>query len=202
MQAEHSAAALADDGGRTAEQVAYDIPRPGTDRHRAVRRALTDALALARLQADVLTRLEEADQAGDDEAVVLCHVELDHVMAAMAETEQVRTGERDALTGENDLTCGGCGAAAEPVYARPRLLGYRCAECGLEGEDPAVRDERKRAGAFEAARTAVEQAADRIEDALATFGHRGKKAREEGIAALRGVETDLTALGQRLRKAP
>jgi hypothetical protein len=52
----------------------------------------------------------------------------------------------------------------------------------------------------EAARAAVERAAARIEGALVTFDRRGKTAREEAIASLREVETDLTALGQRLRK--
>ena len=183
-------------------QAAYDIPRPGTDRHRAVRRALTDALTLARLQADVLARLEEADQAGDREAVVLCHAELDRVMTAIAETEQVRTGVRAELTGENDLACAGCGATAGPVYARPRLLGYRCPECGLEGDDPAARDDRKRAAALDAASTAVEQAVQRVGDAVVIFDHRGKKAREEGITALRGLQADLIALGKRLGKTP
>jgi hypothetical protein len=58
----------------------------------AVRRALADAAALAQLQVDVLVRLNEADRAGDDGAVLRCHAELDHVMARMAEAELVRTG--------------------------------------------------------------------------------------------------------------
>jgi predicted RNA-binding Zn-ribbon protein involved in translation (DUF1610 family) len=196
MQSDHSVAELADDGG----QVTYDIPRPGTDRHRAVGQALADALALARLQAEVLVRLQEADEVGDDEAALLCHAELDHVMARMAEAEQVRVGSKPALAAGNDLMCAGCGEAAEPVYEKPRLLGYRCTHCGWEGDDPAVRDEQKRAEALGQARVAVEQAVERVGDALGILGHRGKKAKEEGSAVLRGLQADLAALGKRLRK--
>ena len=196
MQPDHSVAALADDDG----QVTYDIPRPGTDRHRAVGQALVDALALAQLQAEVLVRLQEADESGDDEAVLLCHAELDHVMARMAETEQVRVGSRPALAAENDLMCAGCGEGAEPVYEKPRLLGYRCTHCGWEGDDPAVRDEQKRAEALGQARVAVEQAVERVGDALGILGHRGRKAKKEGVAVLRGLQADLAALGKRLRK--
>ena len=196
MQSDHSVAALADDGG----QATYDIPRPGTDRHRAVRQALADALALARLQTEVLARLEKADEVGDDESVVLCHAELDHVMARMAETEEVRVGRR-AVAAVNDLACAGCGAAAAPVYELPRLLGYRCTHCGWKGDDPAALDEQKRAEALGQARVAVERAAERVGDALAILGHRGKKAKEEGGTKLRELQADLAALDKCLRKA-
>ena len=93
MQPDHSVATLADND----EQVTYDIPGLVTDRHQALRQALADTLALARLQAEVLVRLEVADEVGDDESVLPCHAELDHVMATMAETEQVRVGNRSAL---------------------------------------------------------------------------------------------------------
>ena len=108
----------------------------GQERRRAVQRALADELQLARLQADVLVRLDEADQAGDNEAVLVCHAELDHVMTRMAEAEHVRAGAGAALTDENDLICAGCGAAAEPQYETPRLLGYRCSRCDWVGDDP------------------------------------------------------------------
>lgn len=198
MEPDHSVAALDDDGG----QVPYDIPQPGTDRHREMRQALADALALTRLQAEVLARLQEADVAGDDESVLLCHAELDHVMARMTEAEQVRVGARPALAAGNDLMCAGCGEAAEPVYDKPRLLGYRCTHCGWEGDDPAARDDQKRAEALDNARGAVEQAVERVADAVGILDHRGKKAKEEGIAVLRSVQADLAALDKRLRKTP
>ena len=206
MLPDRSVVALADDGG----QVTYDIPRPGTDRHRAVGQALADALALARLHAEVLVRLQEADEAGDDESVLLWHTELDHVMASMAETEQVRVGSRPALAAGNDLMCAGCGEAAQPVYEKPRLLGYHCTHCGWRGDDPAVRDEQKRAEALGQTRIAIEQAVERVGDALGILDHRGKlgildrrgkKAKEEGVAVLHGLQADLAALGKRLRKA-
>ena len=98
----------------------HDDPLSGTERHRTVRRALADARNLAQLQIEILDRLDQADRAGDDETVLSCHAELDHVMALIAETEQVRTGARATLAGANDLTCACCGEAAEPVYAQPR----------------------------------------------------------------------------------
>jgi hypothetical protein len=198
MQPDHSAVALADDGG----QATYDIPRPGTERHRAVRQALADALALARLQAELLVRLEKADEAGDDESVALCHAELDHVMARMAELEQVRVGQRTELAAGNDLACAGCGTAAEPVYEKPRLLGYRCTHCGWKGDDPAALDEQKRAEALGRARAGVEQAVERVGDALVILDHRGKKAREEGVTKLSELQADLAALDKSLRRIP
>jgi len=196
MQPDHSVATLADTG----EQVTYDIPRLGTDRHQALRQALADTLALARLQAEVLVRLEVADEAGDDESVLPCHAELDHVMARMAETEQVRAGNRPALAAWNDLMCTGCGEAAEPVYEKPRLLGYHCTHCGWGGDDPAVRDDQKRAEALGQARVAIEQAVERVGDALGILDHRGRKAKKEGGAVLRGLQADLAVLGERLRE--
>ena len=196
MLTDRSVVALADDGG----QATYDIPRSGTERHRAVRQALADALALARLQVEVLVRLQEADEAGDDESVLLWHTELDHVMARMAETEQVRVGSRPALTSGNGLMGAGCSEAAEPLCERPTLLGYRCRYYGWKGDDPAVRDEQKRAEALGQARIAIEQAVERVGDALGILDHRGKKAKEQGVAVLRGLQADLAALGKRLRK--
>lgn len=172
----------------------------GQEQYQAVRRAVADALQLARLQAEVLTRLDQADQAGDDEAVLRCHAELDHIMARMAEAERVRTGAQAVPPGQNDLACAGCGAAAEPVYDTPRLLGYRCAHCGWSGDDPAAQAERRRAAANDAARAAVDRAVKVLGDALVTLEQRRKKAREEGIAALRALHGDLTGVGTRLRK--
>src|ERR1700740_2614300 len=105
MQLDRSLAALADDG----EQVTYDTPHPGTDRRRAVGQAVADALALARLQAEMLVRLQAADEAGDDESVLLWHTELDHIMARMAETEQVRVGSRPVPGAGHGLKCVGRG---------------------------------------------------------------------------------------------
>jgi hypothetical protein len=180
--------------------IAYDEPLPAAEQRRAVRQALADALRLARLQVDVLVRLKEADDAGDDEAVLRGHAELDHVMALVAETEQVRTGARVQLGPESDLTCAGCGGAAEPVYEQPRLLGYQCAGCGWAGDDPAVQDDRKRAEALAAAAAVVQPAIDGIEDAVLTLGPRGKQARADGITALRAVQEDLRAADRRLQR--
>jgi hypothetical protein len=182
-------------------QSADDDLLPAHERHRAVRRALADALQLARLQAEVLVRLGEADRAGDDEAVLRCHAELDHVMARMAEAERVRTGARTASPEENDLICAGCGAAAEPVYETPQLLAYRCPGCGWTGDAPAAQAQRRRAEARDAATAAVERAVEALGDVLAILDHRGKKAREEGISALRVLHDDLAAVDSRLHKA-
>jgi len=174
---------------------------PGAERHQVVQRALVDAMELARLQADVLARLQEADRAGDDETVLRCHAELDHVMTRMFEADQVRTGVRAASAAGNDLACAGCGAAAEPVYESPRLLGYRCAHCGWQGDTPDAQAERKRAEALAAAASAVERAIPLVESAQASFAQRGKRARGEGIATLRKLHEDLAAIGRRLRKS-
>ncbi len=173
---------------------------PEQERRRAVQRALADALQLARLQADVLVRMDEADQAGDDEEVLRCHAELDHVMSRMAEAERVRSGAQAAAPDENDLVCAGCGAAAEPLYEKPRLLGYRCSSCDWVGHDPAAEADRRRADAKDAACTAVERAVESIADALAILGHRGKKARDEGVGTLRALRDDLAAVDSRLRR--
>jgi hypothetical protein len=107
---------------------------------------------------------------------------------------------RMASPEENDLICTGCGAAAQPVYATPRLLAYRCSRCGWTGDDPAAQAERRRAEAREAAVAAVERAVDGIGNALSILDHRGKKAREEGISALRLLYEDLAAVDGRLRR--
>jgi len=172
----------------------------GAERHRAVQRALAEALRLARLQTEILARLDQADQAGDDEAVLCCHAELDHVMARIAEAEQVRTGARARLADAGDLTCAGCGAAAEPVYEQPQLLGYQCASCGWSGDDPDAQAGRKRAEALESAATAIDPAIETLGDTIATLGQRGKQARNDGIAALRDLQQTLTSVGQRLRR--
>jgi hypothetical protein len=195
VQRDDSSAAAADD-----QLIADGDSVPEQERRRAVQRALADALQLARLQADVLVRLDEADQAGDDEAVLRCHAELDHVMTRMAEAERVRAGAQVAPPGENDLICAGCGAAAEPWYQTPRLLGYRCSHCDWVGHDPAAEADRRRAEAREASSAAVERAVETIGDALAVLGHRGKKARDEGIGVLRGLHDDLAAVDSRLRR--
>jgi hypothetical protein len=178
----------------------YDEALPGAERNRAGHQALADALRLAQLQVEVLVRLDQADQAGDDEAVLRGHAELDHVMALVAETEQVRTGARAALGRDNDLTCAGCGDAAESVYDQPQLLGYQCPGCGWEGDDPAAQAERKRAEALAAAAAAVVPAIDGIEDAVLVLGQRGKQARADGISALREVQAGLRAVDRRLRR--
>ena len=172
----------------------------GQERRRAVQRALADELQLARLQADVLVRLDEADQAGDNEAVLVCHAELDHVMTRMAEAEHVRAGAGAAPPDENDLICSGCGGAAEPQYETPRLLGYRCSRCDWVGDNPTAEADRRRAEAKDAACTAIERAIESIGDALAILRHRGKNARDEGIGTLRALHDDLAAVDGRLRR--
>jgi hypothetical protein len=172
----------------------------GPERRRAVQRALADELQLARLQADVLVRLDEADRAGDNEAVLVCHAELDHVMTRMAEAERVRAGAGGAPPDENDLICSGCGAAAKPEYEAPRLLGYRCSDCDWVGDDPAAEADRRRSEAKDAACTAVERAVESVGEALAILAHRGKKARDEGMGALRTLRDDLAAVDGRLRR--
>jgi hypothetical protein len=172
----------------------------GQERRRALQRALADELQLSRLQADVLVRLDEADQAGDNEAVLVCHAELDHVMTRMAEAEHVRVGAGATPADENDLICAGCGAAAEPQYETPRLLGYRCSSCDWVGDDPTAEADRRRAEAKDAACSAVERAIESIGEVLAILGHRGKKARDEGVAALSVLRDDLTAVDGRLRR--
>ena len=189
---EDSPAALSGDDRRSTDDL---------ERYRAVHRALADELQLARLQAEVLVRLDQADQAGDDEAVLRCHAELDHVMARVTEAERVRSGAQDALPGVNDLICVGCGAAAGPVYQTPQLLGYRCTHCGWTGDDPAAQAERRRAEARDAAAAVVERAAAGIADALVVLGHRGRKARDECAGLLRDLRDDLATVDGRLHRA-
>ena len=176
------------------------LPDDDLDRDRAVRQALAEELQLARLQADVLVRLDQADRAGDDEAVLRCHAELDHVMTGIAEAERIRSGSQAARPDGNDLICAGCGGAAEPVYQTPRLLGYQCAHCGWTGDDPAAQAERRRAEAMDAAAAAVEQVVQGLADALVILGHHGRKARDESVALLRALHEDLATVDGRLRR--
>jgi hypothetical protein len=188
--------ALTGDGSLTADGDRV----PEHERRRAVQRALSDELQLARLQADVLTRLDEADRAGDDEAVLVCHAELDHVMTRMAEAERVRAGAQIAPPDENDLICAGCGAAVKPQYETPRLLGYRCSDCDWVGDDPVAEADRRRSEAKDAACTAIERAVESIGDALPMLGHRGRRARDEGIRMLSALRDDLASVDGRLRR--
>jgi hypothetical protein len=180
--------------------IEHDDPLSGTERHRAVRRALVDARNLAQLQIDILARLDQADRAGDDETVLGCHAELDRVMALIAEAEQVRTGARASLAGADDLTCARCGEVAKPVYAQPRLMGYQCTGCDWSGDDPDALADRKRTEALHAAAAAIGPAAQAVAEAMTILGHRGKQARTEGIAALRDLEGTLITADQRLRR--
>jgi hypothetical protein len=121
-------------------------------------------------------------------------------MARIAEAEQVRTGARATLADAGDLTCAGCGAAAEPVYEQPRLLGYQCASCGWSGDDPDAQAGRKRAEALESAAAAIDPAVQTLSDTISTLDRRGKQARNDGIAALRDLQQTLTTVDQRLRR--
>ena len=122
----------------------------------------------------------------------------DRSFAALA--KQVRVGSRPVLAAGNDLVCARCGETGKPVCERPTLLGYRCTY-GWKGDDPAAQDDQKRAKALGQARIAIEQPVERVGDALGILDHRGKKAKEQGVAALRGLQADLAALGKRLRKS-
>ncbi|HEX4832596.1 MAG TPA: hypothetical protein VH478_16045 [Trebonia sp.] len=171
----------------------------GAERHQEVQRALADALALTRLQAELLVRLQAADRDGDDDTVLRCHAELDHVMARMSEADQARNGALAAAEASNDLACAGCGAAAEPVYEKPDLLGYRCTGCGWQGDDPAAQAGRKHAEALAAAAQAAQRAVPLADEALASLARRGKQAHADGIATLRKLHADLSAADRRLR---
>ena len=192
MPHEDSPAALTGDDRRSTDEL---------ERYRAVHRALADELQLARLQTEVLVRLDEADRAGDDEAVLRCHAELDHVVARISEAEQVRSGAQNALSETSELICVGCGAAAGPVYQTPRLLGYRCTHCGWTGDDPSAQAEQRRAEARDAAAAVVDRAIEGIADALAILGHRGRKARDECAGVLRDLHEDLATVDGRLHRA-
>lgn len=112
-----------------------------------------------------------------------------------------RRAVQRAPTDENDLICAGCGAAAEPQYETPRLLGYRCSRCDWVGDDPAAAADRRRSEARDAACEAVERAVESIGEVLAILGHRGKKARDEGVGALSVLRDDLATVDGRLRRA-
>jgi hypothetical protein len=68
------------------------------------------------------------------------------------------------------------------------------------GDDPAAEAGRRRAEAKDAACTAVGRAVESIGDALTILGHRGKKARDEGMGTLRALRDDLAAVDGRLRR--
>jgi hypothetical protein len=118
----------------------------------------------------------------------------------MADAERIRAGAGATPPDENDLICAGCGAAAKPQYATPRLLGYRCSHCDWVGDDPAAEAERRRSEAKDAACEAIERAVESIGDALTVLSHRGKKARDEGIGTLRVLREDLATVDGRLRR--
>jgi len=56
------------------------------------------------------------------------------------------------------------------------------------------------AEARDAACEAVERAVESIGEVLAILGHRGKKARDEGVGALSVLRDDLAAVDGRLRR--
>ena len=174
---------------------------PRADRQRVVRQALAEALQLTRLQVGVLVRMEEADQAGDDAAVLRYHAELDDIMSRLAVIDRVRTGARTNLPNETELSCSACGAITEPVYETPRLLGYTCGACGWSGDDPAAQIERRTDEARDFAAKTVQRAAPALRDAMETLGHRGKKERQEGMTALAALDENLQQAASRLRTA-
>jgi hypothetical protein len=171
------------------------------DRQRTVRRALAEALQLTRLQVGVLVRLDEADQAGDDAAVLRYHAELDDLMTRLTVLDRVRTGMSGHIPDETDLSCAACGAIAEPVYETPRLLGYQCGACGWTGEDPAIVAERRYDEARDSAAAATERALTGLKDATESLNQRGKRAHQEGLATLDTVRETLTQAVNRLRAA-
>ncbi len=171
------------------------------DGHRSLRRALADELELARLQVRVLEQLHEADARGDDGAVQRCHAELGHVMAKVAEIEQVRTGATAAESTPDEVACAGCGALAEPVYETPRLLRYSCAACGWTAHDPAAQAARQHARAKDSAVDAVHSAAPAIAVVLVRLRKRWGKDRDQGMQALKDVRQDLESAAARVRKS-
>jgi hypothetical protein len=171
------------------------------DRQHAVRRALAEALQLTRLQVGVLVRLDQADEAGDEAAVLRYHAELDDLMTRLTVIDLVRTGVRGPLSAETDLSCAACGAIAEPVYETPRLLGYKCDACEWTGDDPSVVADRRYDEARDFAAAATERALVGLKDAMETFSQRGKKAQQEGMAALDTVRETLDQATKRLRAA-
>jgi hypothetical protein len=172
-----------------------------TDRQGAVRRALAEALQLTRLQVGVLVRLDEADEAGDEAAVLRYHAELDDIMTRLSIIDRVRSGVRGPLSDETDLSCAACGAIAEPVYETPRLLGYKCDACDWMGDDPSVVADRRHDEARDFAAGATERALVGLKDAMETLTRRGRKAQQEGLAALDTVRETLDQATKRLRAA-
>lgn len=172
-----------------------------TERQRTVRRALAEALQLTRLQVGVLVRLDEADEAGDEGAVLRYHAELDDLMTRLAIIDRVRTGVHGQIPDRTDLSCAACGAIAEPAYETPRLLGYQCGACGWTGDDPSVVAERRYDEARDFAAGATERALAGLQDAMETLSQRGKKAQQEGLAALDTVRETLDQATRRLRAA-
>jgi hypothetical protein len=172
-----------------------------TERQRTVRRALAEALQLTRLQVGVLVRLDEADEAGDEGAVLRYHAELDDLMTRLAIIDRVRTGVDGQIPDRTDLSCSACGAIAEPLYETPRLLGYQCGACGWTGDDPSVAAERRYQEARDFAAGATERALVGLKDAMETLSRRGKKAQQEGLATLDTVRETLDQATRRLRAA-
>lgn len=171
----------------------------------ARRRAVVDALELARLQVEVLTELRDAETRGDEDAVARAHATLDRVMADVARVEATRSGadtgaDGDARSPVEELACGGCGGLAEPRYESPRLLGYTCPHCGWKTHDPAARAAGKLAEAKDAASTELGRAVPALEAALPDL--RGRKpARTRGVAAVESVRDSLAEAHRRVENA-
>lgn len=180
------------DAGPDAGSGGGDAPR---------RRAVLDALELARLQVEVLTELREAESRGDEEAVARAHLSMDRVMADVARVEEVRGGRAEAGGAVADeLACGGCGAMARPRYPRPRLLGYDCPQCGWKSHDPAAQAEEKLAEARHDACVKLGKAVTALAGALPELSGR-KQARRHGTAAVDSVRDQLDTARRRVENA-
>lgn len=170
----------------------------------ALRRAVRDALELARLQVQVLTELRDAEVRGDEEGVARAHLSMDRVMADVVRVEEVRSGRVEADGDEggvaDELACGGCGAMAEPRYTRPRLLGYSCPQCGWKSHDPAAQAEEKFVEARDDACAKLGKAVAVLDRATPELRGR-KSARLRGVAAVDEARELLDTAARRVDKA-
>ena len=179
------------------------VHEPEHDQDEQADPAATDAAAvirqqdLARALAGVLADLDEAGRDGAAAQAAGCHAQADHLMAELAEADEVRHGVRDRTAG---LDCAACGSVAEPVIDT-QLVGWRCPVCSWHGEEPAVHDQRRRAKAADALIDACATALTGLDAALDDLGHRDKRRRQQAITRLSDLRTELTTAHSRVVQA-